>query len=245
MCFRLEDIAARQAQKMTFAQLHERVRVEVLRRIKRGVLTATLLAQKSGLRQPHISNFLRNKRRLSLPALDRVLTAIGLSAADLIVVPGKRPRPLSEGVPLVGHETAMSQEYIASSAVMEYCFLPVAAVERLRAGPVRRGIQRERFVAIVVSEQQAEGMRPVLHAGSLAIIDRHSLQPVGQAAGERHIYAVRYHGGLHLFYVSAERNFLVLRPHAAELPLRFLRIPLDAHVEEYVVGRVCAVLAVY
>jgi transcriptional regulator with XRE-family HTH domain len=230
---------------MTFSQLHERVRVEVLRRIKREVLTASLLARKSGLRQPHISNFLRNKRRLSLPALDRVLTAIGLSVADLIAVPGRRPRPLAEGVPLVAHETAMSQDYIASVAVREYCFLPVAAVEQLRAGPLRRGIQRERFVAIEVSEQQAASMRPILHAGSLAIIDRHSLQPIAQAAGERHIYAVRYHQALHLCYVSLERNFLVLRPHSAEMPLQFLRIPLDASVEEYIVGRVCAVLSVY
>jgi hypothetical protein len=121
----------------------------------------------------------------------------------------------------------------------------VAAVERLRAAPERRGLQRERFVAIVVSEQQAAAMRPILQAGSLAVIDRHALQPVAHAAGERHIYAVRYHGGLHLYYVSAERNFLVLRPHSAELPLQFLRIPLDASVAEYVVGRVCAVLAVF
>jgi hypothetical protein len=61
----------------------------------------------------------------------------------------------------------------------------------------------------------------------------------------RHIYAVRYHQALHLCYVSLERNFLVLRPHSAEMPLQFLRIPLDASVEEYIVGRVCAVLSVY
>lgn len=230
---------------MTFAQLHERVRVEVLRRIKREVLTASLLARKSGLRQPHISNFLCNKRRLSLPALDRVLTAIGLSAADLVGVPGRRPRPLAEGVPLVAHETAMSQDYIASGAVLEYCFLPLAAVEKLRPGPARRGIPRDRFVAIEISEQQAAGMRPLLHAGSLAVIDRHAVQPGPMAAGERHIYAVRHHQALHLCYVSTERNFLVLRSHAAELPLQFIRIAVDASAPEHIVGRVCAVLAVY
>jgi transcriptional regulator with XRE-family HTH domain len=230
---------------MNVAQLHERVRVEVLRRIKREVLTATLLAQKTGLRQPHISNFLRSRRRLSLPALDRVLTALGLGVADLVGVPGKRPRPMAEGVPLVAHETAMSQDYIAAGAVREYCFLPVAAVERLRETPLRRGILRERFVAIVVSEQQAAPMRPVLHTGVLAVIDRHSLQPPAHAAGVQHMYAVRYHGALHLLYVAAERNFLVMRGHAPDLPLQFLRIPLDASVAEYVVGRVCAVLSVY
>ena len=47
--------------------------MELLSRIDREVLTAAVLARQTGLQQPHISNFLNSKRRLSLQALDRVL----------------------------------------------------------------------------------------------------------------------------------------------------------------------------
>ena len=62
---------------MIFLELHERLRLEVWRRIDRGVLSRALLARQTGLAQAHISNFLHRRRRLSLPALDRLLTRIG------------------------------------------------------------------------------------------------------------------------------------------------------------------------
>ena len=69
---------------MNFLQLHERLRIEMLRRIERGVLTPSMLARQTRFVPAHISNFLNCKRMLSLNALDKVLLAQGLTVADLL-----------------------------------------------------------------------------------------------------------------------------------------------------------------
>ena len=69
---------------MNFTQMHERLRLEMLRRIQRGTASVSLLARQTGLGQSHLSNFLHCRRQLSLEALDRVLAAQHLTAADLL-----------------------------------------------------------------------------------------------------------------------------------------------------------------
>src|SRR6202048_2371200 len=70
--------------QMNFTQMHERLRLELLRRIERGTLSVSLLARQTGFGQSHLSNFLRSRRQLSLEALDHVLAAQHLTAADLL-----------------------------------------------------------------------------------------------------------------------------------------------------------------
>ena len=69
---------------MNFTQMHERLRLELLRRIQRGTLSVSLLARQTGFGQSHLSNFLHNRRQLSLEAMDRILAAQHLAAADLL-----------------------------------------------------------------------------------------------------------------------------------------------------------------
>ena len=80
---------------MNFSQLHERLRIEVLRRIDSGSLTAALLAHRTGFAPAHISNFLNRKRRLSLDALDKVLQSESLTIGDLF--PGSNIPPVGAG----------------------------------------------------------------------------------------------------------------------------------------------------
>ena len=75
--------------QMNFTQMHERLRLELLRRIQRGTLSVSLLARQTGFGQPHLSNFLHSRRQLSLEAMDRILAAQHLTAADLL--PGTLP----------------------------------------------------------------------------------------------------------------------------------------------------------
>ena len=63
---------------MNFADLHELLRLELLRRINAGTLTGTRLAQQTGFQQAHISNFLNRKRALSMEGLDRVLASMAI-----------------------------------------------------------------------------------------------------------------------------------------------------------------------
>ncbi len=65
------------------SSLHERLRLEISRRIDRGPLTGTLLARQTGLESSHISKLLHRKRKLSLAALDRVLASQRLRIEDL------------------------------------------------------------------------------------------------------------------------------------------------------------------
>ena len=67
-----------------FRDLHEALRLEILRRLHQGQLTGSELARLTGFRQAHISNFLHAKRSLSLTGLDRVLTAINLTVDDVL-----------------------------------------------------------------------------------------------------------------------------------------------------------------
>ena len=69
---------------MKFETLHENLRLEILRRIERGLLTGSTLARATNFQQAHISNFLNRKRSLSLEGLDRVLAAQKLSVIDLL-----------------------------------------------------------------------------------------------------------------------------------------------------------------
>src|SRR3984885_1876351 len=69
---------------MNFTQMHDQLRLVLLRRIQRGTLSVSLLARQTGFGQSHLSNFLRSRRQLSLEAMDRVLRAQHLTAADLL-----------------------------------------------------------------------------------------------------------------------------------------------------------------
>src|SRR6202140_489234 len=96
---------------MNFSQMHERLRLELLRRIQRGTLTVSLLARQTGFGQAHISNFLHSRRQLSLDAMDRILTAQHMAAADLL--PGSfrsfesPENHENSSVPLVSHSAAL------------------------------------------------------------------------------------------------------------------------------------------
>src|ERR1700761_8320043 len=69
-----------------FQDLHELLRLELQRRIDRGILTGSRIAQQAGFQQAHISNFLNKKRALSLEGLDRVLASQNLSIDQILPV---------------------------------------------------------------------------------------------------------------------------------------------------------------
>src|ERR1700730_146600 len=78
------DIVRPRRGPMNFQDLHDLVRLELFRRIERGTLTGSRLAQQAGFQQAHISNFLNRKRALSLEGLDRVLAAQNLTIDQIL-----------------------------------------------------------------------------------------------------------------------------------------------------------------
>src|SRR5579871_4866523 len=69
---------------MKFKILQDNLRKILWDRIETGELTGLRLAQQTGFKQAHISNFLNRKRGLSLEGMDKVLSVQHLSVLDLL-----------------------------------------------------------------------------------------------------------------------------------------------------------------
>src|SRR6202051_2337663 len=112
---------------MNFQDLHELLRVELMRRIERGPLTGSRLAQQAGFQQAHISNFLNRKRSLSLEGLDRVLASQNLSIDQILpvdITAAQSPVPIQtsepiEIVPVVSPSVAMDEARILPAFIIE------------------------------------------------------------------------------------------------------------------------------
>src|SRR5882762_3363231 len=69
---------------MKFKILQDNLRKILWERIEAGELTGLRLAQQTGFKQAHISNFLNRKRGFSLEGMDKVLNVQHLSVLDLL-----------------------------------------------------------------------------------------------------------------------------------------------------------------
>src|ERR1039458_7954281 len=122
---------------MNFTQMHERLRLELLRRIQRGTVSVSLLGRQTGFGQAHLSNFLHRKRQLSLEAMDRILTAQHLTVADLLPSAQElEPEPRGNGVcavPVVSHPAALFEPVIRPSAIQSLLSLPAVAFESIHS----------------------------------------------------------------------------------------------------------------
>src|SRR6202012_3717761 len=148
---------------MNFQDLHELLRVDLLRRIERGLLTGTRLAQQTGFQQAHISNFLNRKRALSLEGLDRVLASQNLSIDQILPVDlnaAQAPLPThpsdpTEIVPVVSPSAAMDEARISPSAIIETLQASASRLHDNRARPSARHSHWQRFLAIRADTQQS------------------------------------------------------------------------------------------
>ncbi len=234
---------------MNFQDLHELVRQELVRRIEQGTLTGNRLASQAGFQQAHISNFINRKRALSLEGLDRVLAAQNLSVEQILPLDLAAARaeesaaePVQE-VPIVPPSTAIHDSKIARSAIIETVPVVSARLNENRPRPAPRRTQWERFVAVRVDAQQAAAMSPVLATGALAVIDRHYNSLAPYRANQPNIYAVRSGTMLMLRYVDFDERHLILRPFLREFPVQLIGLREGESPADYVVGRICLVVA--
>ncbi len=226
--------------QMNFTQMHERLRQELLRRIQRGTLSVSLLARQTGLGQPHISNFLRSKRQLSLRALDKVLACQRLSPADLLpTLAYTEPQAEEEtgAVPIVSYAAALFEPFIRAGA-HEMLRVPARKLEPMRSrapGP-RRAWQR--FVAVRIDEVDALPMDPLVLPGAIALIDRHYSSFVPYWPARRTLYAIRQESRLTLRYAEFLAGRLVLRPHNLAFPVELIEVDSGASPHDLLAGRV-------
>jgi transcriptional regulator with XRE-family HTH domain len=232
--------------QMNFTQMHERLRLELLRRIQRGTVSVSLLARQTGFGQSHLSNFLHSRRQLSLEALDRILAAQHMAASDLVpAVSSGDSRAIEEdesAVPVVSQTTALFEPLIRPSATQFLLHLPAAQLQsiRVRASNTRRAWQR--FVAVRVSAADALPMEPLVLPEALALIDRHYNSLIPYRPGRPNLYAVRHGSHLTLRYVDFSANRLILRPHNIAFPVDLIEVDSGLPPSELIAGRVALIL---
>lgn len=233
---------------MTFSQLHERLRLEMWQRIQRGVVTGKLLAAQTGLRPSHISNFLHRKRKLSLSALDKLLSAQQITIEELSGGPPGADEPVrSTGtgavrIPLISQASVVSLPVIPPRSVQAYITLSSSAFERVPPRPASNRRSWERFIGIRVTADQAAAMDPVLKELSLAVIDRHYNSLVPASPPAPNLYALMLGSKLLFRYVTFDSNRLLLRPHSLAAPVEAVEILPAESPSDLLVGRVCVLI---
>lgn len=231
---------------MNLTQMHERLRVELLRRIQRGTLTISLLARQTGFAPAHLSNFLRSSRRLSLASMDRILAAQRLVIADLL--PAKhlsslRPEGENESaIPLVSHAVALFEPMIRAAAIHSMLHLPETAIQTVHARPAGARRAWERFVAVRVPPADAVPMDPLVLPDAIALIDRHYNSLLPYRPNRQNLYAVRNGSHLTLRYVEFLANRLVLRPHNHAFPVHLIEVDPGESPYDLLVGRIALIL---
>jgi len=232
--------------QMNFTQMHEHLRLELLRRIQRGTLSVSLLARQTGFGQAHLSNFLRSRRQLSLEALDRILSSQHLSTGDLLPASGRTAALPMEGesssVPVVSHAVALFEPIIRPSAVQMLLHLPAGVLNSIRPrGPARRRAW-QRFVAIRVPSSEAQAMDPLVLPEAIALVDRHYNSLAPYRPNRANLYAVRHGSHLVLRYVDFRSSRLILRPHNLVFPVDLLEIEDDQSPGDLLAGRIALIL---
>lgn len=230
---------------MNLAQMHEHLRLELVRRIERGTLSVSLLSRETGFGQSHLSNFLRNKAQLSLSAMDRILTAQHIAAGDLLPSKNDAERPADgeiSPVPIVSHGAALFEPFIRPTMAQSILHLPPGLFRPIRARTtaVRGGWQR--YVAVRIPPADALPMNPVVLPDALAVIDRHYNSLVPYRSRRLTLYAVRDRGHLMLRYVDFLADRLILRPHNIAFPVELVEAGPDETPNDLIAGRVVLIL---
>src|SRR5437899_8247199 len=232
---------------MKFRVLQDNLRKTLWGRIEEGDLTGLRLAEQTGFKQAHISNFLNRKRGLSLEGMDRVLAVQHLSVLDLLDPSEVNKRasilPPSndefQNVLLADGTVAATHPLITSMNVKEILKFKKSFLKKLKAETEGAREQWERFVLIKVDAREGMSMYPRLLPGATLLIDRHynSLKPYRK--GEFNMYAVLKNENCAIRYVESAERHLILRPHNQFSPLEVLPIAEGKSAEDYLVGRIC------
>lgn len=231
---------------MNLSQIHERLRLELLRRIERGTVSVSLLARQTGFGQSHLSNFLHNRRQLSLDAIDKILSAQNLTFVDLLpthTFPSSQPMPdENSDVPVVAQDTALFDRYVRQAAIQSILRVPAESLSNLRVSASASRRSWQRFVAVHATPADARAMDPLLLPSSTCVIDRHYASTRAYHANRPTLFAVRNGSQLTLRYAEMLAGRIILRPHNTAFPLEALELDESTSIESLLIGRVALII---
>jgi hypothetical protein len=234
---------------MKFKILQDNLRKVLWERIEAGELTGLRLAQQTGFKQAHISNFLNRKRGLSIEGMDKVLAVQHLSVLDLLDPSEVNKRasilPPSgdefENVLLTDASTAATLPLITSMHVQEILKFKKSFLRKLKAETTGDRSSWQRFVLIKFDPGEAMSMYPRLMPGTTLLIDRHYNSLKAYRKGEFNMYAVLKNDTCTVRYVEVAGNHLILRTHNQSSPIDVLIVEHGKTAPDYLVGRICHV----
>ena len=234
---------------MKFRMLQENLRKTLWGRIEAGTLTGLRLAEQTGFKQAHISNFLNRKRGLSLEGMDRVLTVQHLSVLDLIdpAEVNKRasiPPPGDDefdNVVVVDSHVAACEAVIMNMHVKGVLKFKRSFLKRFKQDAEGDRSRWERFVIIKADVQEGMSMYPRTMPGAALLLDRHYNSLTPYRKGESNIYAVRKDGTCAIRYVEIAGRNLILRPHNPAHRIDLISLEDGQKPADCIVGRVCHV----
>jgi len=234
---------------MKFRMLQENLRKTLWKRIDAEELTGLHLAEQTGFKQAHISNFLNRKRGLSLEGMDKVLNVQHLSVLDLIDPAEVNKRasilPPSEdefdNVVVADAHIAASEALIMSVHVKDILKFKKGFLKRLKEEVEGDRSDWERFVIIKADAQEGMSMYPRTTLGATLLLDRHYNSLTPYRRGESNIYAVRKDGTCTIKYVEGADGHLILRPHNPAYPVEIIALENGQKPGDHIVGRVCYV----
>src|SRR6266566_9467397 len=234
---------------MKFRMLQENLRKTLWEYIDAGELTGLRLAEQTGFKQAHISNFLNRKRGLSLEGMDRVLNVQHLSVLDLLepTEVNKRASILPptddefDNVLLVDGNVAAIEPLVMSMNVREILKFKKSFLRKMKPELEGNRDNWERFVLIKMDGREGMSMYPRLLPGTTVLVDRHynSLKPYRK--GESNMYAVDKNEFCTVRYVEVAGKHLVLRPHNNAYPVEVMPIQHGKKPPDYLLGRICYV----
>jgi hypothetical protein len=233
---------------MKFRALQENLRNTLWERIDAGELTGMRLADETGFKQAHISNFLNRKRGLSLSGMDRVLDVQGLSVLDLLDPDEVNKRasilpPAEEDFANVAmvEGPAVAEPIVMSMNVKDILKFKKSFLRRLRSEIEGERDSWERFIVIRADAREGMSMYPRLLPGATLLVDRHYNALKSYRKGENNMYAVWRQGQLRLKYVEVANEQIILRPHNHAYPVEIFSPEYMKTVWDYIVGRICYV----
>lgn len=234
---------------MKFKILQDNLRKVLWDRIESGDLTGLKLAQQTGFKQAHISNFLNHKRGLSLEGMDKVLQVQHLSVLDLLdpAEVNKRASILPpsgeefENVLVTDSSIAATQPLITAMHVKEILKFKKSFLRKFRADTEGNRSSWQRFVLIKLDPKDALAMYPRLLPGAMLLIDRHYNALTPYRKGEFNMYAVLKNDNSSVRYVEVAGNHLILRPHNQSCPIEVIQMEPGKSAPDYLVGRICQI----
>jgi predicted XRE-type DNA-binding protein len=227
------------------ADLHERIRLHVLATVKSRQITQKALAERVGVQQAHVSNFLLGRRGLSIEAMDAILNALGIDVMSLIAMSEHAPglkngsNPL-ETVPMVQPRAAMKPTFSKDDVLGELGFSK-ALLRRLKPDQADGRAPWIRFIAVRVDTALAAPMFLRFVNGSVLLIDRHYCSLANYHKDEPNLYVIRKGDAIVVRSIETQGNQLCLRPEGSSYPLDFLSIDRKNPLTSFVVGRVAQV----